>query len=191
MNTEASAKGMVVAAIRALRRAAEKQDEHDAHQADPFEHRVRYLMDRPLDQVVPVDVGDDAHAHGRELTRELVDLGMNAFQDLRRILVLEHVDDAFDGVGIIVFAQDALPLLMGVGEPAEVADEDRHAFALGDDDIAEVRKGAHEADAADDVALFAAGNAAAAGVRAVVVDRRGHVVKTEPRRWSCTGSSSS
>ena len=66
-----------------------------------------------------------------------------------------------------------------VRQPAEVADEDRHAVALGDHDVAEVRKVAHQADAADDVALLAAGDAAAAGVGAVVVDGGDDVVQAD------------
>ena len=122
----------------------------------------------------------------------LRDLGMNAFQDLRRVLALEHVDYALYGVGIIVFAQDALTLLMGVSEPPEVADENGYSLALGDHDVAQVRKVAHQPDAPYDIALLTAGNTASPGIRAVVVDRRwSRPARPTPRRVSSPGSSSS
>ena len=108
-----------------------------------------------------------------------VDLGVYAFQDFRRVLVLEHVHDAFYRVRVGVFAENALALLMAVCRLAEVAHQDRHAVSLGDDDIAEIVQCAHHADAADDIALLAARDAAAAGIRAVVVDRGGHIVQAD------------
>ena len=48
MKTAANAKGMVVAAMSALARAPEKQNEHEADQTDPLEHRVHHLINRSL-----------------------------------------------------------------------------------------------------------------------------------------------
>ena len=50
---------------------------------------------------------------------------------------------------------------------------------LGHDDIAEVVEGAHQPDAADDEALIAARDPAAAGIGGVVVDRVDDVVDSE------------
>ncbi len=47
-------------------------------------------------------------------------------------------------VGVLVHAQDAFGLLVGVAQAAEIADQDRHAVALGHDDIAEIVECAHK-----------------------------------------------
>ena len=116
---------------------------------------------------------------GPSCLRSSVNLGVYAFQDFRRVLILEHVHDAFYRVRVGVFAENALALLMAVCRLAEVAHQDRHAVSLGDDDIAEIVQRAHHADAADNIALLAARDAAAAGIRAVVIDRRDHVVQAD------------
>ena len=64
---------------------------------------------------------------GRELGIQLVDLGVDAAQGLRRILVLEHQHDALDRVGIAVLAEDAFALLVAQRGAAEVAHQHRRA----------------------------------------------------------------
>ena len=62
-------------------------------------------------------------------------------------------------------------------ELPEVAQQDRHPVALRHHDGSKVAQRAHKADAADNIALIAARDSAAARVRTVVVDRRDHVVE--------------
>src|ERR1700761_1142726 len=119
-------------------RATQEKNQHDAHQHHAFDNRVRYLAHRRLYQVVAVDERHDANVQRRELFVQCVYFGMNALEYQRRVLVLEQVDDAFDGIRIIVLAENAFANLMAVLQLSEVAYPDRVAVVLGDDDIAHV-----------------------------------------------------
>ncbi len=101
---------------------------------------------------------------------ELGHLGVHAAQRLRGVLIFQHQHDAFDRVGIVVLAEDALALLMAERGAAEVAHQHRRPADLRDDDGADLRQSVDQPDAADDVALIAARHAAAAGIGVVVVD---------------------
>jgi hypothetical protein len=68
------------------------------------------------------------------------DLGVDAAQGLRGILVLEHQHDAFDRVRIVVLAEDALALLVAERGAAEIAHQHRRAVDLGDHDRADLRQ---------------------------------------------------
>src|SRR5208283_4315238 len=68
---------------------------------------------------------------------------------------------------------------MAESQLAEIAHQDRHSVSLCDDYVAEVVQCAHHADSADNIALFAARNTAAAGIGTVVVDRGDHVVQAD------------
>jgi hypothetical protein len=65
------------------------------------------------DQVVAIDVRHDLHAWGASCF-ELIDLGVDAFEHARRILVLQQIDDALDRVGVVVLAENAFAHLMAV-----------------------------------------------------------------------------
>src|SRR5258708_6885553 len=96
---------------------------------------------------------------------------------LRGVLGLQQLDDAFDRVGIVVLAENALTFLVSVLEFPKVADKNRHVVALGDDDVAEILQRGDQADAAHHVGLLAAGKPAAASIGAVVVDRRDDIAE--------------
>ncbi len=179
MKTATSASGMRHRHHHRAPRAAEEQDQHDADEADAFHDGVRDLAHGGLHEHVAVDVGHDTHTFGRKAPVELIDLGVDALQHLGRVLVFQQLDDTLDRIGIGVLAEDALALLMAVAQNAEIAHQDRDAVSLRDDDVAEILERADEADAADDVALLAAGDAAAAGIGAVVVDGGDDVVEAD------------
>ncbi len=151
-------------------RAAEKQDQDDQHEADALEDGVRDLVDRRVDEVGTVDIGDDLHALALEARVELGDLGVDALEHPRRVLAAQQQHGAFDRVVLAVVAEDAVSLLVGELELAEVAQQDRRAVALGDDDGAEIVERLHHADAAHDEAQVAARDDAAAGADVVGVD---------------------
>ena len=116
---------------------------------------------------------------------------MNAFEDLGGILVLEHLHDALHGIGVRVLAEDALPLLVGIGEPTEIADENRHSFALRNDDVPEVRKRAHQADAANDVYCSLREIRLPPALELLLLIAVTTSFRPTPNRWSCIGSISS
>ena len=110
---------------------------------------------------------------------ELFHLGVDAAQGFRGVLVLEHEHDAFDRIRIAVLAQDALALLVTERRAAEVPHQDRCPVDLRDDDRADLIQGANETHTADHIALIAARDAPASGVRVVIVDGRHHVRDAE------------
>ena len=81
--------------------------------------------------------------------------------------------------GLRVLAENALSLLMAVRRLAQIAHQDRDAVSLGDNDIAKIVQRTYHADAADNIALLAACDAAAACIRTVVVDCRNHIIEAD------------
>ena len=99
-------------------RAAEKQNQNEEHEGDAFQDGLAHLVNREhlsQSKSVAVDVGrrllHAAQQYG-QLGIELRHLGVHTAQGLRRILILEHQDDAFDRIRIFVLAQNAFALLM-------------------------------------------------------------------------------
>ena len=86
---------------------------------------------------------------------------------------------AFDDVVLVVLADDTVALLVGELELPKVAHQDRRAVVLGNDDIAEVVEGPHQADAADDITELAAIEHAAAGIGVIVADRIGDIAECD------------
>src|SRR5882672_2508819 len=160
-------------------RAAEEQHQDHNHQADAFEHRVPDLAHRCGDEIATVKNGDNVDIVGLELLAQLVHLRVDAGDDLRHVRVFEPHDDALDRRRVLIQAKNPFGFLVGVAQGSEIANQDRHAIRLSDDDIAEVVEGVHQPDTTDDEALVAARHPAAARVRGVVVDRVDDVVDSE------------
>jgi len=93
---------------------------------------------------------------------------VHAVEHLRWVLVAQQQHGAFDHVVLAVLADDAVAFLVRQLELAKVADQDRRAVVLGDDDVAEIVERLHETDATDDVAELAAVEHTAAGIGVVV-----------------------
>ena len=179
MKATTIANGMVTADNQCAARAAEKQNEHDQHEADAREHRVPDLVDGGVDQRRAVEIRHDLHVIGLQALVELRDLGVHALENARGIFAAQQQHGALDDVVLVVLADDAVALLVAQLQLAEIAHQDRRAVVLGDDDIAEVVERLHEADAADHVAELAAIENAAAGIGVVGVDRVGDVLERQ------------
>ena len=111
-NTATSASGMVTPGNQCAARTAEEEDQDQKHQRDALEDGAADLVHGRAHQVVAIDVGHDAHILLGELAVELRDLGVDALEGFRGVLVLQHQHDAFDRVGIVVLAENALALLV-------------------------------------------------------------------------------
>ena len=177
---ETTASGMVTATTSALRGLPRNSIRTTITRPMPSSTVWPILLDGRLDEIAAVENGDDVNIFGFELLAQLLHLGVDAVDDVRHVLVFETHDDALDRRRVLVEAQDAFGLLVGVAQGPEIADQDRHAVGLRHDDIAEVVEGVHEPDAADDEALVAARHPAAARIGGVVVDRVDDVVDPEP-----------
>ena len=151
-------------------RAAEKDDENQEYERDAFENRLADLVDGGAHQIVAVDVGLDPHAGGRQFGIQFGHLGVDTLQGLRRILILQHQDDAFDGVGIRILAEYAFAFLVAERGAPQVAHQDGSAAHLGDDDGADLLQIMNQPHPADHIALIAARNPAAPRIGVVVVD---------------------
>ena len=73
-----------------------------------FDQRVRQVVDRPQDQVRPVVGRDDLDAR-RQGGLELLELVLDALDDVERVLALPHDDDAGHDVAGAVQVGDAAP----------------------------------------------------------------------------------
>ena len=152
-------------------RTAEKQHEDDDDEADALEDGVRDLVDRRVDEVGAVDIGNDPHVVALEPLVELGDLGVDAVDHPRRVLATQQQHRSLDRIVLAVVAENAVALLVGELEAAEIAEQHGIAVLLGDHDGAEIVERLHQADAAHDVAEIAPRDDAAAGAGVVVVDR--------------------
>ncbi len=94
-------------------RAAEKQDEDDQHEADALEDGVRDLVDRRVDEVGAVDIGNDPHVVALEPLVELGDLGVDAVDHPRRVLAAQQQHRSLDRVVLAVVAENAVAFLVG------------------------------------------------------------------------------
>src|SRR5262249_5067492 len=118
--------------------AAQKHDQNDADKGNAQKNGMRDLVDRELDEVLAIDVRHDVNIHWIELSAQFIELHVQVLDDLRGILVFQHLHDAFDRIWIFVLAEDAFSFLMGIAERSEVVNQDRHGAALGHDNIAEI-----------------------------------------------------
>src|SRR4029077_17669463 len=129
---------------------------------------------RGIDERGAVEIGHDLYIVGLQLAVQFGGLGMHAVEHARRIFAALQQHGAFDDVAALANADDAVAFQVAELELAEIANEDRRAIVLGDDDIAEIVERLDEADAADDIAELAAIEHAAAGIGVVGADRAGH-----------------
>ena len=148
-------------------RTAEEQYQRDEDEADALHDRLRDPIDGRVNEIGAVDIRHDPNVVGGKSLIEFLDLGVDAVDHPRRVVAFKQQDRSLDGVVLPVPTQDAVALLIGELELAEIAHQDGDSVALGDHYRAHVLKGLHEPDAANHVAEFAAGYHAAAGAGAV------------------------
>ena len=138
MKAVTMANGMVMPTIRALRGLPRKRMSTMSTRPMPENTVCATLSTVDVDQVGAIEIGHDLHVVGLQALVELGDLGVDAVEHPRRIFVAQQQHGAFDDVVLVVLADDAVALLVGELQLAEVAHQDRRAVVLGDDDIAEV-----------------------------------------------------
>ena len=160
-------------------RAAQKQQQHDGHQGDAFGQRHAHRVQGGIDERGAVQVRHHLHALGQQVAVEVVHRSMDTLQGFRRVVVLEQQGDAFDGVRVVVFAQNAAPLHIAVGQLAQVFDKHGHAVFDLDDHVAHVVQRAQQPYAAHHIALLPTVHHAAAAVGVVLVDGRFDITQRE------------
>ena len=162
------ANGMVMPMIRALRRLP--RNEHDDHEAYALEDGFADPVDRRIDKVSAVDIGHNLHVIRFQPFVEFDNLGVDTLNDLRGIVATQQQNRSLDVIVLLVLAENAVTLLIGELELAEIAEEDRCAVALRDHDCAHLIERLYQADAADHISSLAAGHDTAAGACAVGID---------------------
>ena len=160
-------------------RAAQEQQQHQGHQQHAFAQGITDRVQGGVDQRAAIQVGDHLDVFRQQIGIQIVHGRMDAGQRLGRIEILQQQGDAFDGVGIVVFAEDAAPLHVAVGELAQVLHQHRHAILAADDDVAHVVQRLQQAHAAHHVRLLAAVDDAAAAADVVGVDGVLHLRQRE------------
>ncbi len=159
------------------------QDNEDESHAQ--QHVVLDRVDGQLHQVAAVVVRPHLDVRGQNVFIELLGFLFDAFQDVLRLLAASHHDDAFDGIICFVEAEFAQARRVADRHVADIADTHRHAVLRTDDDVADVRGIANEAEAANVIELAALRVESAAGIGVVdgeLLDHRGHsdVVGVKP-----------
>ena len=152
---------------------AEKQVQHDRDQQRAFEQVLEDRVQRRVDQPGAVVVRHDAARPSA---------GSLAFSAATRSLTAASTSDGFSPLRIstmpvTISSSSSCPTRPWRGtapivDVGDVADQQRRAAVLGDDDVADVVARAQQADAANQVLLFALLEVAAAGVRVAAAERR-------------------
>src|SRR5262249_33475256 len=135
-----------------------------------FKKRLRDAMHGGVDELSAIAVGNDFCIWRKNAAVEGLHLNVDAFKNLRGVGTPEQEDDSRHGVGIEVLAEDAAAFEGSQLEGAEILHENGSTVFREDYDVAEVLKRADQADAADDIALLAADDDAAAGIGVVGLD---------------------
>ncbi|MNM11387.1 hypothetical protein D3C81_215420 [compost metagenome] len=151
-------------------RAAQEQQQHQGDEQHAFAQGITDRVQGGVDQRTAVQIGHDLHILRQHVGIQIVHGRMDARQRCGRVEILQQQGDAFDGVGIVVLAEDAAPLDVAVRELAQVLHQHGHAVLAADDDVAHVVEGMQQADAAHHVRLLAAVDHAAAAADVVGVD---------------------
>ena len=155
---------------------AQKGDQDQTDQDHPLKDGVTDIVDRRADQIVPVDIGHDLDALGRQILVELGDPRVEAFQDRRGVFVFQEIDNAFDRVRVGVLADHALADLVTDLHLAQIPHAHRHAVSGRHGGCAYVGQGEHPSDAPHHIGLFAPGHPPAAGDGGGCVDGVDHVI---------------
>ena len=95
--TASTVSGMVRMGIAALGGCHEEQQDHHHHGEDDLDQRRTQVVDDPVDQLGAVVDRDHAHP-GRQSRRDLLQLALDAIDDVHHVRALAHDDDAGDGL---------------------------------------------------------------------------------------------
>ena len=159
---------------RTLRAAQEDEQDADDQQHTEQE-RVLHGTEGRADQVRAVHEGTDLNTFRKPVPVEFVHHLVDFLENLRRVLVTQHLHDALHAVGkgnlIVDITQDTLAFQVAVAEQAQVAQEDGDAVFVLDHDVAHILQILDQAHAADHVAHVAHADHAAAGIGIVVFER--------------------
>jgi hypothetical protein len=127
---------------------------------------------RQVDQIGPVVIGNDLDVLGQELLVQFLRLRLDALEHVLGLFAGAQQDDAFDRVVLLLVAELAQPRRDADDHAADILEQHRRAVVHGQDDIADVFRRHHAADAAHVIELAALRIEAAAGI-AVVGGERG------------------
>ncbi len=116
----------------------EEEEDHQRDGDDDLDQRGLQVVDGAQDQLGPVVDGDDLDAR-RQAGLDLLELGLDALDDVQGVLALAHDDDAGDHVARPVQVGDAAADVRAQHHLADVLDPDgRAALAGREDDLLDV-----------------------------------------------------
>ena len=114
----------------------EEDDVRERHENDFFGERVLQRLDRAVDQFAAIVEGLDRHAR-RQTRRDLRNLLFHALDHVMRVFAGAHDDDAADDFAAIDIER-AAPEIAADLDPRDIAQVNRRAFALEQDDLFQV-----------------------------------------------------
>ena len=157
--------------------AHQERHQHHQHQHHAQQQVVLHGVDGQLHQVAAVVVGTHLHVGRQDVFVQLLGLGLDALEDVLRLLAAAHHDDAFDRVIGLVEAELAQARARCRSttwpmSPMRVG----HAVLRADENVGDIGGIADQADAAHVIELLALRIESAAGVgvvhRELLNDRR-------------------
>ena len=156
---------------------AEEQEQDGDHQHGAFEQVFLHRIDGLVDQHRAVIHGDGVHAF-RQAAVDLDHLLVDRLRDGAAVLPDQHEDRAEHHFAA-VFRGRARAQLAPQHHVGHVADADRHALHIGDDDVGEVVFRCHLARRAYQQLLALPFDIAGAHVAVVAFERRHHVLQAD------------
>ena len=139
MKVASSASGIIDRDDAGGPQVAQEQIQHDRHQQRALEQVREHRVQRGVDQPGAVVERHDLHAlaagSSRSASRRV---SLTAVEHLGRVLALAHQHDAGDDLVVVVLADHALARHRADRHVGDVADQQRRAAVLGDDDVADV-----------------------------------------------------
>ena len=85
----------------AARTSQKERQDHD-NQQNTLNHGFRDLVGRGENQIVSVDIGNDADMLGGKLRLKLRNRLVQVFQNYGRVFTTQHGDDTLNGIGIMI-----------------------------------------------------------------------------------------
>ena len=155
--------------------AEQEQAQNDQHQQHAPQQVVLHCLGGLFDQALPVVIRHHLHVGRQHVFVEFLGHGFHAPQDDLRLLADAHQDDPFHRLFLLHVSELAEPRRIADLHLGDVFDVNRNPVLLLQNNVADVRRVAHQPQAADVVELPALGIESASRVGIVVAQLLGHL----------------
>ena len=159
------------------------EEENDVRERDEdhfLDERVLERADGAIDQFAAIVERFDRHAH-RQTRRDARDLLLHGLDDGVRVFARAHHDHTADNL-VTIHVESTTAEVAADLDARDITQENRRAFALAQDDMFEIRRAFHEAEAAYDKLHSVFLDDTTSDIQTALADRRHHFVERHTRR---------